>query len=99
MRPIVATPSFFSSVKLSPEEWHQAMTWLETRRSNVEMGPIFFHVCFFKDYGAPGCNVLPFIGSSSSPLVEYMVLETPSIFIYKSLVLHVLYISSSPERI
>ena len=45
VRPIVATPCFFSSVKTSPEEWHQAMTCLELRRSDVEMGPIFCHVC------------------------------------------------------
>jgi hypothetical protein len=54
MRPIVATPCFFSSVKTSPEEWHQAITCLKMRRSNVEMGPIFCHVCFFKDYGTSG---------------------------------------------
>ena len=54
MRPIVATPCFFSSVKTSPEEWHQAITCLEMRRSNVDIGPIFCHVCYFKDCGTSG---------------------------------------------
>ena len=98
VRPIVATPCFFSSVKTTPEEWHQAITCLEMRRSDVEMGPIFCHVCFPKTTVPSNCNV-PFIDSSSFPLVEYMVLQTPSTFIYRLLVLHALYISSSPERI
>ena len=45
MRPIVTTPYFFSSVKTSPEEWHQAITCLEMYRSHVEIGPIICHVC------------------------------------------------------
>ena len=53
-RPIVATPCFFSSVKTSPEEWHQAISCLETRSPDVEMGPILCHVCYFKDYCASG---------------------------------------------
>ena len=52
-RPIVATPCFFSSVKTSPEEWHQAITCLEMRPSEVKLGSIICHVCYFKDY-APG---------------------------------------------
>ena len=61
MRPIVATPYFFSSVKTLPEEWHQTMTCLETRRSDVEIGPIFCHVCFFKDCHASESSKVPFI--------------------------------------
>jgi hypothetical protein len=99
-RPIVATPYFFSSVKTSPEEWHQALTCFEMRRT-VEMGPIVCHVCFLSRISASGFYLTPFtfIDSSSSPLVEYMALQTPSNFIYNWLVFHVLYIRSSLERI
>ena len=100
MRPIVATPYFFSSVKTSPEEWHQAITCLEMRSQipDAEMSPIFCHVFYFlRSMPCAGSNV-PF-NSSSSPLVEYMVLQTPSTFIYNLLVLHVLCINSSLERI
>ncbi|PPR07802.1 hypothetical protein CVT26_014987 [Gymnopilus dilepis] len=42
-RPILPSPCFFSSVKTSPEEWHQAITPLKTR-PNTQMDPIYCHL-------------------------------------------------------
>ena len=97
-RPIVATPCFFSSVKTSPEEWHQALTCFEMRRT-VEMGPIVCHVCLISRTIASSFDLTPFVDSSSSPPVEYMASQTPSNFIYNWPVFHVLCIRSSLERI
>ncbi|KAG5638677.1 hypothetical protein H0H81_011057 [Sphagnurus paluster] len=42
-RPIVPSPSFFSTVKTSPEEWYQVFTAMKTRvSSNIE--PIYCHL-------------------------------------------------------
>ena len=46
LQAIDPTSYFFSSIKTSPEEWHQAVACLEMRRTSVEMGPIICHVCF-----------------------------------------------------
>ena len=45
-RPIVATPCLFSTVKTSPEEWHQAVTCLNIR-PNAAISPITCNVCCF----------------------------------------------------
>lgn len=42
-RPIVPSLCFSSSVKRTPEEWHQAIAQLKTP-SNADLGPIFGHV-------------------------------------------------------
>lgn len=42
-QPMVNTPCLFSSVKTSPEEWHQTVTCLRMR-PNVQMGPIICHL-------------------------------------------------------
>ncbi|KAF8798483.1 hypothetical protein BYT27DRAFT_7122833 [Phlegmacium glaucopus] len=42
-RPSVATSCLFSSIKTSPEEWYQAVTYLKMR-PNVEITPIICHL-------------------------------------------------------
>ncbi|KAF8908861.1 hypothetical protein CPB84DRAFT_1766171 [Gymnopilus junonius] len=42
-RPIIPSPCFFSSVKTSPEEWHQAISPLKTR-PNAKMDPLYCHL-------------------------------------------------------
>ena len=73
-RPILRLPTFFSSVKTSPEEWYQAVTCLKTK-PNVKVDPIYCHVSFcIAVWGGPWISQSVY--SCSSPQAESMECTT-----------------------